>query len=630
MLDTSYTASDILVLEGLEGVRKRPAMYIGTTGPAGLNHLILEVIDNSIDEAMAGFCKEIKVFINKGNTVEVIDDGRGIPVDIHQQLGISALEVVMTKLHAGGKFNGKVYRVSGGLHGVGVSVVNALSDWLVVEVKRDGHIYRQRYERGIPVTPVEIVDTSLFRGTKIRFKPDPLIFEKTEFDYNLIRDRIEELAYLNKGLMITLEDRRVKKEETFLFEGGISSFITTLINEGNQSLQDEPLYILKQEDGVIIESALIYTENTEGRILSFANSINTQEGGTHLIGFRGGLLKAITAYAKSQKIVTEEPISSEDVREGLYAVISIRLPDPEFEGQTKTKLGNVKIRGIVEKVIYEDVLTYFERNPESARKIIDRVLLSYKSRQAAKKARELTRKKVQLESSQLPGKLAECSEKDPKLREIFIVEGESAGGSAKQARDRLFQAILPLKGKILNVEKTNLNKVIDNSEIQSIIGSLGVGMGERLNLNGLRYHKVVIMTDADVDGSHIRTLILTLFYRYFRELIDAGYVYIAQPPLYKVSRGKQVNYFYSDAELAEYSEKYDGHFEIQRFKGLGEMSADELWITTMDPEKRTLLKVKIEDAERAAEILSICMGEKVEPRRDFIEKNAFRVRNLDV
>ncbi|MBT9130263.1 MAG: DNA gyrase subunit B [candidate division WS2 bacterium] len=630
MLDTSYTASDILVLEGLEGVRKRPAMYIGTTGPAGLNHLILEVIDNSIDEAMAGFCKEIKVFINKDNTVEVIDDGRGIPVDIHQQLGISALEVVMTKLHAGGKFNGKVYRVSGGLHGVGVSVVNALSEWLIVEIKKDGQIYRQRYERGMPVTPVEAVDTSLFRGTKIRFKPDPLIFEKTEFDYNLIRDRVEELAYLNKGLMITLEDRRVKKEETFLFEGGISSFITTLIGEGNQSIQDEPLFIQKQEDGVIIESALIYTENTEGRILSFANSINTQEGGTHLIGFRGGMLKAITSYAKTHKIVTEEPITSEDVREGLYAVISIRLPEPEFEGQTKTKLGNVKIRGIVEKVIYEDVLTYFERNPETARRIIDRVLLSYKSREAAKKARELTRKKVQLESSQLPGKLAECSEKDPKLREIFIVEGESAGGSAKQARDRLFQAILPLKGKILNVEKTNLNKVIDNSEIQSIIGSLGVGMGEKLNLNGLRYHKVVIMTDADVDGSHIRTLILTLFYRYFRELIDAGYVYIAQPPLYKTSRGKQVNYFYSDAELEEYSEKHDGHLEIQRFKGLGEMSADELWITTMDPEKRNLLKVIIEDAERAAEILSICMGEKVEPRRDFIEKNAFRVRNLDV
>ncbi len=630
MLDTSYTASDILVLEGLEGVRKRPAMYIGTTGPAGLNHLILEVIDNSIDEAMAGFCKEIKVFINKDNTVEVIDDGRGIPVDIHQQLGISALEVVMTKLHAGGKFNGKVYRVSGGLHGVGVSVVNALSEWLIVEIKKDGQIYRQRYERGMPVTPVEAVDTSLFRGTKIRFKPDPLIFEKTEFDYNLIRDRVEELAYLNKGLMITLEDRRVKKEETFLFEGGISSFITTLIGEGNQSIQDEPLFIQKQEDGVIIESALIYTENTEGRILSFANSINTQEGGTHLIGFRGGMLKAITSYAKTHKIVTEEPITSEDVREGLYAVISIRLPEPEFEGQTKTKLGNVKIRGIVEKVIYENVLTYFERNPETARKIIDRVLLSYKSREAAKKARELTRKKVQLESSQLPGKLAECSEKDPKLREIFIVEGESAGGSAKQARDRLFQAILPLKGKILNVEKTNLNKVIDNSEIQSIIGSLGVGMGEKLNLNGLRYHKVVIMTDADVDGSHIRTLILTLFYRYFRELIDAGYVYIAQPPLYKTSRGKQVNYFYSDAELEEYSEKHDGHLEIQRFKGLGEMSADELWITTMDPEKRNLLKVIIEDAERAAEILSICMGEKVEPRREFIEKNAFRVRNLDV
>ncbi len=630
MLDTSYTASDILVLEGLEGVRKRPAMYIGTTGPAGLNHLILEVIDNSIDEAMAGFCKEIKVFINKDNTVEVIDDGRGIPVDIHQQLGISALEVVMTKLHAGGKFNGKVYRVSGGLHGVGVSVVNALSEWLIVEIKKDGHIYRQRYERGVPVTPVETVDNSLFRGTKIRFKPDPLIFEKTEFDYNLVRDRVEELAYLNKGLMITLEDRRVKKEETFLFEGGISSFITTLIGDGNQSIQEEPLFIQKQEDGVIIESALIYTENTEGRILSFANSINTQEGGTHLIGFRGGLLKAIISYAKTHKIVTEEPISSEDVREGLYAVISIRLPEPEFEGQTKTKLGNVKIRGIVEKIIYEDVLTYFERNPESARKIIDRVLLSFKSRDAAKKARELTRKKIQLESSQLPGKLAECSEKDPKLREIFIVEGESAGGSAKQARDRLFQAILPLKGKILNVEKTNLNKVIDNSEIQSIIGSLGVGMGEKLNLNSLRYHKVVIMTDADVDGSHIRTLILTLFYRYFRELIDAGYIYIAQPPLYKTLRGKQVNYFYSDAELAEYSDKYDGHLEIQRFKGLGEMSADELWVTTMDPEKRNLLKVIIEDAERAAEILSICMGEKVEPRRDFIEKNAFRVRNLDV
>ncbi len=630
MPDATYTANDILVLEGLEGVRKRPAMYIGSTGPSGLNHLLLEVIDNAIDEAMAGYCKEIQIIMHRDSTAEVIDDGRGIPVDIHPHLGISALEVVLTKLHAGGKFNGKVYRVSGGLHGVGVSVVNALSEWLVVEVERDDQAYRQKYERGIAVTGVEVIGSSLRNGTRIRFKPDPEIFEKVEFDYDSIRDRVEELAYLNKGVLIILRDEVRETEERFIFEGGIVSFLNVLAPSTIKPLYNEPIFISGGEDNTLVEASLLFTEGIESKILSFANSINTQEGGTHLTGFKSAILKALSFYGRSHKIIGEEVLTGDDVREGLYAIISLRLAEPEFEGQTKTKLGNVKVRGIVEKIVYEDLLLFLERNPEAGRRIIERTLLAMKGREAAKNARELTRKKVMLESGTLPGKLAECSEKDPKAREIFIVEGESAGGSAKQARDRMFQAILPLKGKILNVEKTNINKVLNNAEIQSILASLGVGVGDRLNVASLRYHKVVIMTDADVDGSHIKTLILTLFYRYLRQLIEEGYIYVAQPPLYKVIKGKQTFYLYNDDELVELSKKYDGNIEIQRFKGLGEMSAEELWVTAMDPSKRTLLRVNIEDASRADEIFNILMGEKVEPRREFIELNAFKVKNLDI
>lgn len=630
MTEPTYTANDIQVLEGLEGVRKRPSMYIGSTGPSGLNHLLLEVIDNAIDEAMAGYCKEIRVILHKDNTAEVMDDGRGIPVDIHPQMGISALEVVLTKLHAGGKFNGKVYRVSGGLHGVGVSVVNALSEWLIVEVERDGQVFRQKFEYGIPVTGVEIIGTSDRHGTKIRFKPDTQIFEEIEFEYESIKNRVEELAYLNKGVKIVLVNMIKETEEVFVYEGGIVSFLKVLAPSTIKPLHEEPLFISGLEDNTIIEASLLFTEGIEGKILSFANSINTQDGGTHLTGFKSAILKALNNYGRSHKLINEENLTGDDVREGLYAIISIRLPEPEFEGQTKTKLGNVKVRGIVEKLISENLLLYLERNPEVGKKIIDRVLLAMKAREAAKNARDLTRKKIMLESGTLPGKLAECSEKDPKARELFIVEGVSAGGSAKQARDRFFQAILPLRGKILNVEKTNMNKVLNNTEVQAILASLGVGIGEKLNVNALRYHKVVIMTDADVDGSHIKTLILTFFYRYLRQLIEEGYIYVAQPPLYKAVRGKQVFYLYKDEELANLSKKYDGNIEIQRFKGLGEMNADELWSTTMDPSKRTLLRVSIEDAMKADEILNVLMGEKVGPRREFIELNAFKVKNLDV
>ncbi len=739
----TYKAEDIKILKGLEGVRKRPAMYIGSTGIEGLHHLVYEVIDNSVDEALAGFCDRIEVKLNKDGSCTVIDNGRGIPTGKHPEdpEGRTALEIVLTELHAGGKFESKAYKVSGGLHGVGVSVVNALSEWMEVEVKRNGRIVRQRYARGIPVTPVEEIGKTEERGTKITFKPDPEIFEVIEFSKDVLSHRFKELSYLNKGLKIILMDERDGAVEEFIAEGGIVSFVEDL-NKNKKVINAKPIYVTGQREGVIVEIAIQYNESYSEEILTFVNNINTREGGTHLVGFKSALTRTINSYAIEKGFLKEgkESLSGDDVREGIVAVISVKIPEPQFEGQTKMKLGNSEVKGIVETILNEGLSRWLEENPNSAKRIVEKAKEAARVREAAKKAKELTRRKGILEDTTLPGKLADCTEKDPSHAELFIVEGDSAGGSAKQARDRRCQAVLPLRGKILNVEKARIDKMLTSEEIKTLITAIGGGIGkENFDPEGIRYHKVILMTDADVDGAHIRTLLLTFFYRQMLPLIEKGYLYIAQPPLYRIKRGKWERYIQSEEEfykflmdIAEEEVSIEGEMEkkkeflrlifeygrlmeifekkgfapsyieklilsdinegspvtslrdfsllkdislniqgvirkntgekeysvlikneifrssslwqiytkimdtikkgltIQRYKGLGEMNPDQLWETTMDPQKRTLLQVTVEDAQRANEIFTILMGDDVEPRKDFIVKHALEVRNLDI
>ncbi len=633
---SDYTAEAIHVLRGLEAVRKRPAMYIGDVGIRGLHHLVYEVVDNSIDEALAGYCKNIEVTINKDGSISVLDDGRGIPVDIHPEEKRSALEVVMTVLHAGGKFDKRVYKVSGGLHGVGVSVVNALSEWLVAEVYRDGKIYRQKYERGVPVTPVEVVGITDKRGTKITFLPDKLIFKNIKFEFERLAERMRELAFLNPDVTITLEDKRTGQKEVYHYEGGIVEFIK-YINATKKPLHKDVIYITGEKEGVYVDVGIQYTDEYTDTILSYVNDINTIEGGTHVSGFKSALTRTLNTYAQKNNLLKSKiELTGDDFREGLTAVISVKVPEPQFEGQTKTKLGNSEVKSIVESIVADGLMEYLERNPSTAKKILEKCIRAAEAREAARRARELVRRKNALDSGGLPGKLADCSISDPELTEIFIVEGDSAGGSAKQARDRQFQAILPIKGKILNVEKARLHKILENQEIRAIVQALGTGIGEEdFDPSKIRYGKIILMCDADVDGSHIRTLLLTFFYRYMKELIEAGRVYIAQPPLYKIKKGKLEFYAYSDEERDEIierlkQEKEPGEITITRFKGLGEMNPEQLWETTMNPEKRTLLQVTIENAAEADRIFSILMGTDVEPRKEFIEKNAKFVRNLDI
>ena len=628
-----YDASRIQVLEGLEAVRKRPSMYIGSTDGRGLHHLVYEVVDNSIDEALAGFCTKVDVTINPDGSVTVLDNGRGIPIDIHPFHKKSALEVVMTVLHAGGKFDKNTYKVSGGLHGVGVSVVNALSELLEVEVSRDGKKYFQRYIRGKPEADVQEIGTSDSRGTKTTFKPDTKIFETTYFEYDILSNRLRELAFLNRGLTISLKDLRTPdgQAETFAYEGGIVEFVEYL-NKKKQSLHEKPIYFERQRDDMIVEIAMQYTNSYSENVYSFANNINTHEGGTHIIGFKTALTRVANDYIKVNKLSKEEEkLTGDDVREGLTAIISVKLMEPQFEGQTKTRLGNSDVKGIVDSLVTDGLAEYFEENPKVANIILEKALLAQRAREAAKKARELTRRKNALEVSTLPGKLADCSEKNPSVCEIYIVEGNSAGGSAKQGRDRSFQAILPLRGKILNVEKSRLAKILKNNEIISLVTAIGTGVSEDFTLESARYHKVILMTDADVDGEHIRTLLLTLFFRYMKPLIDAGYVYIAQPPLYRIKKGKAEYYIHSDRELEEKKKEIgEKGLAIQRYKGLGEMNPEQLWETTMNPESRTLLQVTLEDAIRADEIFRVLMGDEVEPRRRFIETHAKEVVDLDI
>ncbi|MCX6668335.1 MAG: DNA topoisomerase (ATP-hydrolyzing) subunit B [Methanothrix sp.] len=626
---TGYDASQIQVLEGLEAVRRRPSMYIGSTDSLGLHHLVYEVVDNSVDEALAGYCKEINVILHPDGSVSVKDDGRGIPVDIHPQYSRPALEIVMTMLHAGGKFDHESYSVSGGLHGVGVSVVNALSEWLEVEVRRNGRVYWQRYGHGNVVSDVEVRGTSNHTGTTVTFKPDGSIFEDTEYNFDTLSSRLRELAFLNNGLKITIKDERAGKENVFQYAGGIASFVEYL-NKNKEALHSPPLYFSRSKNGTQVEVALQYNNSYNESIFSYANNINTREGGTHLMGFRAALTKTVNEYVRANKLLKNEAkLGGEDLREGLVAVISVKLPDPQFEGQTKTRLGNSAIRGIVESMVAEGLAEYFEENPQAATTIVEKAAEALRAREAARKAKELTRRKNALGSGGLPGKLADCSDNDPAKCEIYIVEGESAGGSAKQGRNRHFQAILPLRGKILNVERARLDKILKNTEIRNMIVAFGTGIGDDFDLQKARYHKVVIMTDADVDGSHIRTLLLTFFYRYMKPLVEAGFIFIAQPPLYQVKKGKQVNYAYSDEELNQMVKTLVKP-SIQRYKGLGEMNPDQLWETTMNPEKRTMLKVTLEDAVEADRIFTILMGDQVEPRKEFIEAHAKYVKNLDV
>ncbi len=624
--EEGYTEKEIEVLKGLEAVRKRPAMYIGSTNILGLHHLVYEVVDNSIDEALAGHCTNIEVSLNQDGSVSVQDNGRGIPTGIMEEIGKSAVEVVMTQLHAGGKFSNKSYKVSGGLHGVGVSVVNALSEWLEVEVKRNGKLHRQRYERGLPVTNLEVIRDAERTGTNVIFKPDPEIFETTEFNFETLTSRLQELAFLNKGVKLSLREESTGKEVSYEYEGGIVSFVEHL--NRNKDPLHPAIYISRTKDSTEAEVAIQYNQGFNESLYTFANNINTHEGGTHLSGFRAALTRAVNDYSKT---MTDQTLSGEDVREGLSAVISVRLTSPQFEGQTKTKLGNSEIKGIVDSIVYDSLKEFFEENPAVAKKIVEKAVLASKARDAAKKARELTRRKGALEFTALPGKLADCQERDPSKCELFIVEGDSAGGSAKQGRDRRFQAILPLRGKILNVEKSRLDKILANEEIRTLITAVGAGIDDELELEKARYHKLIVMTDADVDGSHIRTLLLTLVFRHMRLLIDAGFVYIAQPPLYLVRKGKAEHYAYSERELEKaLLETGKSGISIQRYKGLGEMNPKQLWETTMDPEKRTLIKVTVEDAMKADALFTILMGDKVEPRREFIENHAKEVRNLDV
>ena len=627
-----YDVEAIQVLEGLEAVRKNPAMYIGSTDERGLHHLVYEIVDNSIDEALAGYCDHIKVIINKDGSVTVEDNGRGIPVSIHEKYGKSGVELVMTTLHAGGKFDKKVYKVSGGLHGVGVSVVNALSRWLEVRVRREGKEFYQRYERGKAVTPLKVVGKSETTGTTITFLPDDEIFETIEFDYDTISARLKELAFLNAGIKIELIDHRSGKMDVFKFDGGLVEFVKH-INRNKKPLHDNPIYIKSKRDDVEVEIALQYTDGFAENIFTFVNNINTHEGGTHLSGFKGALTRVINDYGKRNKLFEKEDfsLSGEDVREGLTAVISCKVPSPQFEGQTKTKLGNSEVKGIVERITYEKLSEFFEEHPDIAKKIIEKAILANRAREAARRAREITRRKSLLESSSLPGKLADCISKDPSKSELFIVEGDSAGGSAKQARDKNFQAILPLRGKILNVEKARMDKMLKNEEILALISAIGTGIGDDFDISNARYHRIILMTDADVDGAHIRILLLTFFFRYMRELIEEGYLYIAQPPLYKLSKGKKVEYAYSEKEKEEKLKLLgEKGVVIQRYKGLGEMNPEQLWETTMDPKRRKIVKVTIEDAIKADELFTILMGEKVEPRREFIKEHAREVMNLDI
>ncbi|WP_033017849.1 MULTISPECIES: DNA topoisomerase (ATP-hydrolyzing) subunit B [Geobacillus] len=631
----AYDASQIQVLEGLEAVRKRPGMYIGSTGSKGLHHLVWEIVDNSIDEALAGYCTTIDVTIGKDNSITVADNGRGIPVDIHEATGRPAVEVIMTVLHAGGKFGGGGYKVSGGLHGVGASVVNALSEWLEVYVYRDGNIHYQRYERGEPCTDLQIIGETDRTGTTTRFKPDPEIFTETiEFDYETLAARLRELAFLNRGLKITLTDERVdNRRNEYVYEGGIRSYVQHL-NRTREVLHEEPIYIAGERDGIAVEIALQYNDGYTSNIYSFVNNIHTHEGGTHESGFKMALTRIINDYARKQQLVKDNDanLTGEDVREGLTAIVSIKHPSPQFEGQTKTKLGNSDARTVTDAIFSEQFETFLLENPTIARKIVEKGMMAARARLAAKKARELTRRKSALEISNLPGKLADCSSRDPAISELYVVEGDSAGGSAKQGRDRHFQAILPLRGKILNVEKARLDKILSNNEVRAIITALGTGIGEDFDISKARYHKVIIMTDADVDGAHIRTLLLTFFYRYMRQLIEQGYIYIAQPPLYKIEQGKQVRYAYNDRQLEQILAALPDQPKptIQRYKGLGEMNPEQLWETTMNPETRTLLQVSLQDAIDADETFEILMGDKVEPRRQFIEENARYVKNLDI
>ena len=660
---TQYDAGKIRILEGLEAVRVRPAMYIGNTGVEGLHHLIYEVVDNSIDEAMAGFCTQIEVALHIDGSVTVTDDGRGIPTKLHPEKGVSAAEVALTYLHAGSKFDNETYKVSGGLHGVGVSVVNALSEWLDLEIKQEGATYQQRYELGRPVAPLAVTGKTQKRGTQITFKPDGTIFEQTVFSYDTVAQRLRELAFLNRGLIISLTEEHAGKSQVFSYKGGLVSFVE-MLNENKGTLH-KPIYVECTKSSLVLELSAQYNDGYSENLFSFANNINTREGGMHLVGFKSALTRTVNSYGQaSGALKNGETVSGDDAREGLTAVISVKLSNPQFEGQTKTRLGNSEVKGIVETAVNEALGEYFEENPAVAKKIVEKSLNAARAREAARKAKELIRRKNALDGGSLPGKLADCSERDPAHSEIYLVEGDSAGGSAKQGRDRRFQAILPLKGKILNVERARFDKMIASEEIRVLITALGCGVGaDDFNLEKLRYHRIIIMTDADVDGAHIRTLLLTLFYRYFRAVIDAGYIYIAQPPLYKIKRGKEVNYAYSDEERnkiigkgadvseiqevetdVETGEKEEGgeaeekegeskaksnKIHIQRYKGLGEMNPEELWETTMDPKNRVLKQVKIEDAEEANKVFEILMGSEVPPRKSFIQSNA-KLAEIDI
>ena len=637
-LAAQYDASQIQVLEGLEAVRKRPGMYIGSTSSAGLHHLVWEIVDNSIDEALAGFATHIEIEITKENHIRVTDDGRGIPVDIQEKTGRPAVETVFTVLHAGGKFGGGGYKVSGGLHGVGASVVNALSTDLTVQVFKEGNIYEQSYKRGAVLDDLKIIGTTDKHGTSVYFVPDPEIFqETTEFDFDKLANRVRELAFLNKGLKLTITDYRPEEpvKKSFCYEGGIKSYVEHL-NKSKQVLFEEPIYVEGEQDGIQVEVAMQYTTGYHTNLLSFTNNIHTYEGGTHESGMKTALTRVINDYARRQKLMkeNEEKLSGEDVREGLTAVISIKHPDPQFEGQTKTKLGNSEARTITDRLFATHFDKFLMENPQVARKIVEKGILASKARLAAKRAREVTRKKSGLEISNLPGKLADCSSNDPTISELFIVEGDSAGGSAKQGRSRHFQAILPIRGKILNVEKATLDKILANEEIRSLFTAMGTGFGGDFDLSKARYQKLVIMTDADVDGSHIRTLLITLFYRYMRPAVEAGYIYIAQPPLYKLKQGKNEYYIQNDKELEEKLKELPAHPkpQLSRYKGLGEMDAEQLWETTMNPENRSMLQVTVEDAAEADQILDILMGDRVEPRREFIESNAkyINMEDLDI
>ena len=636
-VNNEYGADQIQILEGLEAVRKRPGMYIGSTSIRGLHHLVYEIVDNSVDEALAGYCTEINVTIEKDNSITVIDNGRGIPVGINHKANKPAVEVVFTVLHAGGKFGGGGYKVSGGLHGVGASVVNALSKWLEVKIHKDGKLYQQRYERGKVMYPLKEIGVTDHNGTEVRFLPDKEIFEETEFDYNTLRQRLREMAFLTKGIKIVLRDNRLEepKIRTFHYEGGIKEYVEYL-NKSKEKLYDDIIYCEGQRGDVYVEVALQHNDSYQESTYSFVNNITTPEGGTHLTGFRNAITKTFNDYARSMKLLKDSDpnLSGEDLREGLTAIISIKISEPQFEGQTKQKLGNSEARGAVESVVSEQLTYFLEQNPAVAKVICDKAVLAQRARDAARKARDLTRRKTALDSTALPGKLADCSDKDPKNCEIYIVEGDSAGGSAKTARNRATQAILPLRGKILNVEKARLDRILGNAEIKAMITAFGTGIDEDFDISKLRYDKIVIMTDADVDGAHIATLMLTFLYRFMPELIRQGHVYLAKPPLYKIEKNKTVRYAYDDKELDEILTEIgrDGNNKIQRYKGLGEMDAEQLWDTTMDPEKRILLRVTIEEGTESEidVVFNTLMGDKVEPRREFIEENAQYVTNLDI